>query len=363
MSAGDSFGQRFRITTCGESHGESMAVIVEGCPANLALSEADLQPDLDRRKPGTSAFVSQRKEPDLVKIKSGVFEGKTTGAAIMLEVQNVNAKPKDYEDIKKLFRPGHADYAVYKKYGHRDFRGGGRLSARETVSRVAAGAIARKLLLELAGISVQGFVSQIGEMAYHPQKNNEGVDIIDFSTVNANPFFFPDAKRVADLEAYLQALRKSGDSVGAKVQVMAKGVPAGLGEPVFDKLDADFAKALMSIPAVKAVEIGDGVAVVTQRGSEHRDQITPTGFLSNHSGGVLGGISTGQALTMAISLKPTSSIILPAQTIDEDNQPATIVTKGRHDPCVGLRAVPIAEAMVLLVLADHYLRAYMSRLK
>lgn len=357
MSAGSQFGQRFRITTCGESHGLGMAVIVEGCPANFSLSEEDIQPDLDRRKPGNSPFVSQRKEPDSVQIKSGVFEGKTTGAPILLEVMNVNAKSKDYEENKLLFRPGHADYAIFKKYGHRDWRGGGRLSARETVSRVAAGAIARKLLQQLAGITVQGYVSQIGEIACGPDIN------IDFQTVNANPFFFPDANKIADLELYFQQLRKSGDSVGAKVQVVAKNVPAGLGEPVFDKLDADFAKALMSIPAVKAVEIGEGVEVVTQRGSEHRDEITPTGFLSNHSGGVLGGISTGQDLKMAISLKPTSSILIQAQTIDERNQAATIVTKGRHDPCVGLRAVPIAEAMVLLVLADHYLRAQLSTLK
>lgn len=355
MSVGSQLGQRFRITTCGESHGEVMAVIVEGCPADLPLTIEDIQPDLDRRKPGTSQFVSQRKEPDLVQIKSGVFEGKTTGAPILLEVANVNAKSKDYEENKAVFRPGHADFTVFKKYGHRDWRGGGRLSARETVSRVAAAAIARKLLHHLAGISVQGYVSQIGGINCSISPTD--FSTIDFKVVNSNPFFFPDINKIEALEAYLHHLRKSGDSIGAKVQIIAQNVPVGLGEPVFDKLDADFAKALMSIPAVKAVEIGDGVSVVTQRGSEHRDEMTPTGFLSNHSGGVLGGISTGQALTMAISLKPTSSILLKAQTIDENNMPATIITKGRHDPCVGIRAVPIAEAMVLLVLADHYLRA------
>lgn len=351
MSVGSHFGQRFRLTTCGESHGDVMAAIVEGCPANLILSEADLQPDLDRRKPGTSQFVSQRKEPDLIQIKSGVFEGKTTGAPILLEIANVNAKPKDYSEIKTLFRPGHADYAVFHKYGHRDWRGGGRLSARETVARVAAGAIARKLLFELTGIRVQGFVEQIGEIKAAQDKP------IDFNQVNANPFFFPDADKIGDLEAYLNHLRKAGDSIGAKVRIIAQNVPVGLGEPVFDKLDADFAKGLMSIPAVKAVEIGEGVGVATQRGSEHRDEITPNGFLSNRAGGVLGGISTGQDISLAISLKPTSSIITPAQTVNIQNQSATIITKGRHDPCVGIRAVPIAEAMVLLVLADHYLRS------
>ncbi len=355
MSVGSHFGQRFRITSCGESHGEVIAVIVEGCPANLNLTIDDIQPDLNRRKPGSSPFVSQRKEPDLVQIKSGVFEGKTTGAPILLEVLNLNAKPKDYADIKNLFRPGHADYTVEHKYGHRDWRGGGRLSARETVARVAAGAIARKLLYQLAEITVQGYVEQIGEIKYTPNKN---MDVpINFDSVNSNPFFFPDLNQISDLEQYLTHLRKSGDSIGAKIQLIAKNVPIGLGEPVFDKLDADFAKGLMSIPAVKAVEMGDGVAVVTQRGSEHRDEITPHGFLSNHSGGTLGGISTGQELKMAISLKPTSSIIQPAQTVNTQNEPAIIVTKGRHDPCVGIRAVPIAEAMVLLVLADHYLRA------
>lgn len=351
MSVGSHFGQRFRLTTCGESHGDVIAAIVEGCPANLVLTEQDIQPDLDRRKPGANQFVSQRKEPDLVQIKSGVFEGKTTGAPILLEIANVNAKPKDYNEIKNLFRPGHADFTVFQKYGHRDWRGGGRLSARETVARVAAGAIARKLLHELVGISVQGYIEQIGEIKW--AQHGE----LDFNQINSNPFFFPDANKISDLENYLHHLRKSGDSIGAKVRVIAKNVPAGLGEPVFDKLDADFAKALMSIPAVKAVEIGDGVEVTTQRGSEHRDEITPSGFLSNHAGGLLGGISTGQALSMAISLKPTSSIILPAKTVDIHNQPANIITKGRHDPCVGIRAVPIAEAMVLLVLADHYLRS------
>lgn len=351
MSVGSHFGQRFRLTTCGESHGDVIAAIVEGCPANLMLSEQDIQPDLDRRKPGTSQFVSQRKEPDFIQIKSGVFEGKTTGAPILLEVANINAKPKDYDDIKTLFRPGHADYTVFHKYGHRDWRGGGRLSARETVARVAAGAIARKLLHQLAGVCVQGYVEQIGEIKATQDKP------VDFEQVNSNAFFFPDQAKISDLEAYLHHLRKSGDSVGAKVRIVAQNVPVGLGEPVFDKLDADFAKALMSIPAVKAVEIGDGVEVVTQRGSEHRDEITSDGFLSNHAGGILGGISTGQNISIAMSLKPTSSIILPAQTVDVHNQSANIVTKGRHDPCVGIRAVPIAEAMVLLVLADHYLRS------
>lgn len=360
MSAGSHFGQRFRLTTCGESHGEVIAVIVEGCPANLSLTPEDIQPDLNRRKPGTSPFVSQRKEPDLVQIKSGVFEGKTTGAPILLEVLNVNAKPKDYEDIKNLFRPGHADFTVFHKYGHRDWRGGGRLSARETVARVAAAAIARKLLYQLAGITVQAYVAQIGEIKYIPEPH---ADLkINFDLVNSNAFFFPDLNKISALENYLTHLRKSGDSIGAKIQIIAQNVPVGLGEPVFDKLDADFAKALMSIPAVKAVEMGDGVAVVTQHGSEHRDEITPKGFLSNHSGGVLGGISTGQELKMAISVKPTSSIIQPAKTINTQNEPAIVMTKGRHDPCVGIRAVPIAEAMVLLVLADHYLRAFSPNL-
>ncbi len=361
-SVGSHFGQRFRITTCGESHGEVMAVIVEGCPANLLLSIEDIQPDLDRRKPGASLFVSQRKEPDLVKIKSGVFEGKTTGAPILLEIQNVNAKPKDYEAIQTLFRPGHADFAVFHKYGHRDWRGGGRLSARETVSRVAAGAIARKFMHQVAGISVQGYVSQIGDIKYTPKNKDKDKRHIDFNVVNANAFYFPDLSKISELEAYLNHIRKSGDSIGAKIHIIAKNMPIGLGEPVFDKLDAELAKALMSIPAVKAVEIGDGVSVVTQKGSEHRDELTPEGFLSNHSGGVLGGISTGQDLCMAISLKPASSIRLPAQTVNQDNQAATIITKGRHDPCVGIRAVPIAEAMVLLVLADYYLRFYGGKL-
>ncbi|WP_419835005.1 chorismate synthase [Endozoicomonas atrinae] len=344
--AGNSIGQLFRVTTFGESHGLALGCIVDGCPPGLPITEADLQVDLDRRKPGTSKFTTQRREPDQVKILSGVFEGVTTGAPIGLLIENQDQRSKDYSNIKDLFRPGHADYTYTHKYGVRDYRGGGRSSARETAMRVAAGAIARKYL-QSQGIEVRGWLSQIGDIC---------VEKLDWNEVRNNPFFSPDADKVPEMEALITSLRSEGNSVGARISVMATGVPPGLGEPVFDRLDADLAHSLMSINAVKGVEIGDGFASVSQKGTEHRDEITPDGFLSNHAGGTLGGISSGQDVVAHIALKPTSSITTPGQSINMQGEPVEVVTKGRHDPCVGIRAVPIAEAMMAITLMDHFMR-------
>ena len=345
--SGNSFGKCFVTTSFGESHGPAIGGIVDGCPPGLELSEADLQVDLDRRRPGQSRHTTQRRESDRVRILSGVFEGRTTGTPIALLIENEDQRSKDYTEIAAKFRPGHADYTYSYKYGFRDYRGGGRSSARETAIRVAAGGIAKKYLRERLGVRVRGYLSQLGPI--RPQG-------FDWEEVERNPFFCPDAAAVAELEAYMDALRKSGDSIGAEVTVVAEGVPPGLGEPIFDRLDADIAHALMSINAVKGVEIGAGFACVTQKGSEHRDLMTPAGFLSNHAGGILGGISSGQDIVARLALKPTSSIRLPGQTVDVDGQATEIVTKGRHDPCVGIRATPIAEAMLALVLMDHWLR-------
>jgi len=345
--SGNTIGRSFCVTTFGESHGPAVGAIVDGCPPGLELSEADIQADLEPRRTGTSQFTSQRQEPDRVKILSGVFEGRTTGTAIGLLVDNVDARGRDYEKIKDRFRPGHADYAYQQKYGFRDYRGGGRASARITVASVAAGAIARKWLRERLGLTVAGFLSQIG-----PHR----LDCVDAEAARANPFFCADPGRLPQLESYIKDLRRDGDSVGARVTVRASGVPPGLGEPMFDRLDADIAFAMMGINAAKAVEIGDGVAVAGQRGTEHRDELTPDGFASNHGGGTLGGISSGQDLIAHVTFKPTSSIPTPGRTIDVAGDPTEIATTGRHDPCVGLRAVPIVEAMLLLVLMDHVLR-------
>jgi chorismate synthase len=345
--AGDTFGRLFTVTTFGESHGVAMGCIVDGCPPGLPLEENDLQKDLDRRRPGQSRYVTQRQEPDRVKILSGVFEGLTTGTAIGLLVENEDQRSRDYTKIKDKFRPGHADYTYQQKYGIRDYRGGGRSSARETVMRVAAGAIARKYLAEKVGVRIRGYLAEIGHIRLEAR---------DLDSVAENPFFCPDPARVADLEEFLTQLRRDGDSIGARINVIASGVPVGLGEPVFDKLEADLAHGLMSINAVKGVELGDGFKCVQQRGSEHRDEITPTGFAKNSSGGTLGGISSGQDILVSIALKPTSSIQVPGRTIDTDGKATEIVTTGRHDPCVGIRATPIAEAMVALTLMDHYLR-------
>ena len=345
--AGNSFGQLFRVTTFGESHGLALGAVVDGCPPGLEISEADLQGDLDRRKPGTSRYTTQRREADEVKILSGVFEGRTTGTSIGLLIENTDQRSKDYSDIKDLFRPGHADYTYHQKYGQRDYRGGGRSSARETAMRVAAGAIAKKYLKQVHGIEIVGFLSQLGPI------KAEG---FDESQIEQNPFFFPDAGKLEALDEYMRALKKEGNSVGAKVCVVARNVPVGLGEPVFDRLDADIAHAMMGINAVKGVEIGDGFAVVEQKGSEHRDEMTPSGFASNHAGGILGGISSGQEIVVSMALKPTSSITVPGKTITTSGEATEMITKGRHDPCVGIRAVPIAEAMLALVLMDHLLR-------
>ncbi len=345
--AGNSFGQLFRVTTFGESHGLALGAVVDGCPPGLEISEDDLQGDLDRRKPGTSRYTTQRREADEVKILSGVFEGKTTGTSIGLLIENTDQRSKDYSEIKDLFRPGHADYTYHQKYGQRDYRGGGRSSARETAMRVAAGAIAKKYLKQVHGIEIVGFLSQLGPI------KAEG---FDESQIEQNPFFFPDAGKLEALDKYMRALKKEGNSVGAKVCVVARNVQVGLGEPVFDRLDADIAHAMMGINAVKGVEIGDGFAVVEQKGSEHRDEMTPTGFASNHAGGILGGISSGQEIVVSMALKPTSSITVPGKTITTSGEATEMITKGRHDPCVGIRAVPIAEAMLALVLMDHLLR-------
>jgi chorismate synthase len=350
--SGNSFGRSFVVTGFGESHGPAIGGIVDGCPPGLPLSEADLQHDLDRRAPGQSRHTTQRREPDQVRILSGVFEGKTTGAPIGLLIENQDQRSKDYSEIAARFRPGHADYTYTMKYGHRDYRGGGRSSARETAIRVAAGGIAKLCIRHLAGIEVRGCLSQLGPIRLAVP----GEATFLWEQVEQNPFFCGSAAQVGELEAYMDDLRKGGDSIGAEVTVIAEGVPPGLGEPIFDRLDADIAHALMSINAVKGVEIGAGFACISQRGTEHRDEMTPEGFLSNNAGGVLGGISSGQQIVARLALKPTSSIRLSGRTVDVNGAVAEIVTKGRHDPCVGIRATPIAEAMLALVLADHLLR-------
>ncbi len=345
--SGNTTGILFTLTTAGESHGPAYLGIVDGCPPGLALCEADLQVDLDRRKPGKSRHTTQRREDDRVRILSGVFEGRTTGTPIGLMIENTDQKSKDYGNIANKFRPNHADYTYVHKYGIRDYRGGGRASARETCMRVAAGAIAKKYLAEVCGVRIHGYLAQLGPIA---------LGCSDLTAVDSNPFFCAEPSRVAELETYMDALRKSGDSIGARVSVVVTGMPAGWGEPVFDRLDADIAKAMMGINAVKGVEIGDGFAVVEQHGTEHRDELRANGFVSNHAGGILGGISSGQDLRVSIALKPTSSIRLEGDTIDADGNDTRIATHGRHDPCVGIRAVPIAEAMLALVLVDHGLR-------
>ncbi len=345
--AGNSIGRLFCVTTYGESHGPAIGAIVDGCPPGMPLSEADIQPDMDRRRPGRSRHHSPRNEPDQVRILSGVFEGVTTGTPIGLMVENVDQKSKDYSDIKDKFRPGHADYTYYQKYGIRDYRGGGRSSARETAMRVATGAIARKYLRDHAGIEIHGYVAQLGSIHLEAR---------ELGAVNDNPFFCADPDRLPELEEYMDALRKEGNSIGARINIRATGVPVGLGEPVFDKLEADIAHGLMSINAVKGVEFGDGFGCIEQKGTEHRDEMTPDGFRSNSAGGTLGGISSGQDILVSIALKPTSSIRVGGDTVDKEGKAADIATQGRHDPCVGLRATPIAEAMLAIVLLDHYLR-------
>lgn len=345
--AGNTIGELFRVTTFGESHGPALGAIVDGVPPGIALTEADLQLDLDRRKPGTSQFSTQRREDDVVEILSGVFEGRTTGTSIGLLIRNTDQKSKDYANIATTFRPAHADYTYTQKYGFRDYRGGGRSSARETAMRVAAGAIAKKYLFEKYGVVIRGHVTQIGNVV---------AEKLDWDFVNQNPFFCGDADAVPKMEALITQLRRDGSSCGARLSVYAENVPVGWGEPVFDRLDADIAHAMMSINAVKGVEIGDGFAVVDQRGETHRDEITPEGFLSNHAGGILGGISSGQDIRVSIALKPTSSITTPGRSVDTQGNAIEVVTKGRHDPCVGVRATPIAEAMLAIVLMDHALR-------
>ena len=345
--AGNTFGQAFTLTTFGESHGPALGAVVDGCPPGLALEAVDLQRDLDRRRPGQSKYTTQRREPDAVRILSGVFEGVTTGTPIGLAIDNVDQRPRDYGTIKDQFRPAHADFTYHAKYGRRDYRGGGRASARETAMRVAAGAIARKYLAEHAGVSIRGYLAQIGERE---------LAVVDLDSVDDNPFFCPDPDATDDIAARIDALRRDGDSIGAKVTVVASNVPVGLGEPVFGKLDAELAAALMGINAVKGVEFGAGFGAVCQRGSEHRDERDRSGFLSNNAGGLLGGISSGQDIVASIALKPTSSIVKPGRSIDVHGAEVTVATKGRHDPCVGIRAVPIAEAMTALVLMDHLLR-------
>jgi len=347
--SGNSFGKLFSVSTFGESHGAALGAIVDGCPPGLALTEEDLQHELDRRRPGQSKYTTQRREPDRVRILSGLFEGRTTGTPIGLLIENVDQKSKDYSEIARVFRPGHADYTYQQKYGVRDYRGGGRSSARETALRVAAGAIAKKWLAARHGVRIRGHLVQLGEIELDRSR-------FEWDAVDANPFFWPNPDQVEALEGFMHRLRKSGDSAGAKVVVRAEGLPPGWGEPVFDRLDADLAKALMSINAVKGVEIGAGFESVTQKGTEHRDEIRPEGFLSNNAGGVLGGISTGQDVVAALALKPTSSIHLSGRSVDIEGNPVDVRTKGRHDPCVGIRATPIAEAMTALVLMDHALR-------
>ena len=347
MAAGSTIGTIFKVTTWGEYHGKAIGVVVDGCPAGLPLDESDIQKLLDRRKPGQSRFTTQRKEGDEVEILSGVFEGKTTGTPISMIVWNTDQRSRDYSNIASCFRPGHADYTYEQKYGLRDYRGGGRSSARETAMRVAAGAIAKKFLAAKFGIVIRGCLTQMGDIP---------LAIKDWDQVEQNPFFCPDPDKIDALDELMRGLKKEGDSIGAKVTVVADGVPPGLGEPVFDRLDADIAHALMSINAVKGVEIGDGFEVVTLRGSENRDEITKAGFQSNHAGGILGGISSGQQIVANIALKPTSSITVPGHTINRFGEEVEMITKGRHDPCVGIRAVPIAEAMLAIVLMDHFMR-------
>ncbi len=345
--SGNSIGKLFVVTSFGESHGPAIGCIVDGCPPGLSLQEEDLQVDLDRRKPGTSRHTTQRREDDRIQILSGVFEGKTTGTPIGLIIYNKDQRSKDYTNLIHAFRPGHADYTYTRKYGFRDYRGGGRSSARETAMRVAAGGIAKKYLADRHGIRIRGYLAQLGPIK---------LELKDWSTVNTNPFFSPDIDRLAELENYMDSLRNEGNSVGARITVVAEGVPAGLGEPVFDRLDADIAQAMMSINAVKGIEIGDGFDCVEQKGTQHRDEISEDGFLSNHAGGTLGGLSSGQDIVVSMALKPTSSLRLPARSLDIDGKPVEVVTKGRHDPCVGIRATPIAEAMLALVIMDHLLR-------
>ena len=345
--SGNTIGKSFCVTTYGESHGAAIGCVIDGCPPGLALAEGDIQPDLDRRRPGKTRHTTQRREPDTVRILSGVFEGVTTGAPIHLMIDNVDQRSRDYTRIKDVFRPAHADYTYHQKYGVRDYRGGGRSSARETAMRVAAGAVAKKYLRTRAGVVVRGYLAQLGPVR---------AAAFDWDEVERNPFFCPDPGVVAEMARFMDALRKSGDSIGARVEVVASGVPPGLGEPVFDRLDADLAHALMSINAVKGVEIGAGFRVVEMRGTENRDEITPEGFLSNNAGGILGGISSGQDIRASIALKPTSSLRLPGRSIDIRGNPVEVVTHGRHDPCVGIRATPIAEAMVAIVLVDHCIR-------
>ncbi len=345
--SGNTLGRLFTVTTFGESHGPALGAIVDGCPPGVAIDEAMIQRDLDRRKPGQSKYVTQRREDDRVEILSGVFEGKSTGTPIGLLIRNADQRSRDYDKIKDVFRPNHADYAYNQKYGFRDYRGGGRSSARETAARVAAGAIARAFLADSFGVSIRGCMLRMGDKT---------LELKDWEAVNQNPFFCPDAERVPELESYINAIRKEGDSIGAEIYVEANGLPAGWGEPVFDRLDAELAHALMSINAVKGVAIGDGFDVVHMRGSEHRDEMSPDGFHSNHSGGISGGISTGQPITARIALKPTSSILIPGQTVTVAGDATEMRTTGRHDPCVGVRATPIAEAMMALVLADHAVR-------
>jgi chorismate synthase len=345
--SGNTFGKLFTVTTFGESHGPAIGGIVDGCPPGMDLSEDDLQPDLDRRKPGKSRHTTQRREEDLVQILSGTFEGKTTGTPIGLLIENTDQRSKDYSKIMDRFRPGHADYTYLQKYGIRDYRGGGRSSARETAVRVAAGGIAKKYLREQYGMEIRGYVAQLGPIE---------LEFKSWDAVEENPFFCPDPDQVEALEEYMDALRKEGNSIGARVNVVANNVPVGLGEPIFDRLDAEIAHALMSINAVKGVEIGAGFKSVEQRGTEHRDELTPAGFKTNNAGGILGGISSGQDIVASIAMKPTSSIRLPGDTIDSGGEAVEVVTTGRHDPCVGIRATPIAEAMLALVLMDHVLR-------
>ncbi len=345
--SGNSIGKIFTVTGFGESHGPAIGCIVDGCPPGMSLTEADLQADLDRRKPGASRHTTQRREADEVQILSGVFEGLTTGAPIGLIIHNTDQRSKDYSNIMDRFRPGHADYTYQQKYGIRDYRGGGRSSARETAMRVAAGAIAKKYLKEKYGVLIRGYMAQLGPIK---------AEAFDWDAVTENAFFFPDAAKVSELESYMDALRKEGNSVGARINVVATGVPPGLGEPIFDRLDAELAHALMSINAVKGVEIGAGFESVVQKGTEHRDEMTPEGFLTNHAGGVLGGISSGQDILASIALKPTSSLRIPGRSVNLAGEPVEVVTEGRHDPCVGIRATPIAEAMMAIVLMDHTLR-------
>jgi len=345
--SGNSFGKLFTLTTAGESHGEALIGIVDGCPPGMKLTEEDLQGDLDLRKPGSSRHTTQRRESDAVKIVSGTFEGITTGTPIGLVIENNDQRPRDYSKIANSFRPGHADFSYQQKYGIRDYRGGGRSSARETAIRVAAGGIAKKYLSEKYEIKIHGYLAQLGPITF---------DNFDWNEVHNNPFFCPDSSKVPELEKYMDNLRKSGDSIGARINVVANNMITGLGEPIFDRLDADIAHAMMSINAVKGIEIGAGFEVVNQKGSDHRDLITPEGFKSNNSGGTLGGISSGQDLLISIALKPTSSIRLPVETIDKKGKSTEISTTGRHDPCVGIRATPIAEAMLAITLMDHALR-------